>query len=252
MLATQRKKQIIRMIEERGFVEVSEMSRLFDVSEVTIRSDLRELEQQGRIERKYGGAVWKEEGTVPFPRSNHLLSGRKKAIANAAMSLIEEGDSIFLDSSSTISHLALQVRKLCNVTTISNSIPVFELFKDYKAGMLIGIPGILNPLTQSFVGSFAEEMIARLYATKAFISPKGILPEGLRDNSMLEASVRKAMIAASSETILMVDHSKFLNNKTLFGIDDFTSVSTVVTDRIPSTPFLELFDKHHIRLIVAE
>jgi DeoR family transcriptional regulator, fructose operon transcriptional repressor len=252
MLATQRKKEIIRMIEEKGFVEVSEMSRLFEVSEVTIRSDLRELEQMGGIERKYGGAVLKEAETVPFPRSNQLLSDRKRSIAAAAASLVRDGDSIFLDSSSTTWYLAMQVRRMSNITVISNSIPVFEIFKDYAEGMLIGIPGILNPITQSFVGPIAEEMIGRLRSTKAFISPKGILPEGLRDNSMMEAAVRKAMIDASSETILLVDNSKFMNNRTLFGIDDFRSVSTVITDRLPPLEFLTLFDKRSIRLLVTE
>jgi DeoR/GlpR family transcriptional regulator of sugar metabolism len=240
------------MIEEKGFVEVSEMSRLFEVSEVTIRSDLRELEQRGGIERKYGGAVLKEAETVPFPRSNQLLSDRKRSIAAAAASLVRDGDSIFLDSSSTTWYLAMQVRRMSNITAISNSIPVFEIFKDYAEGMLIGIPGILNPTTQSFVGPIAEEMIGRLRSTKAFISPKGILLEGLRDNSMMEAAVRKAMIDASSETILLVDNSKFMNNRTLFGIDDFRSVSTVITDRLPPLEFLTLFDQRNIRLLVTE
>lgn len=252
MLATQRKKEITRMIEEKGFVEVSEMSKFFEVSEVTIRSDLRELEQTGKIERKYGGAVLKEADTLPFPHSNQLLSDRKRSIAAAAVSLINKGDSIFLDSSTTTWYLAMQVRKLSNITTISNSIPVFELFKDYSEGILIGIPGILNPTTQSFVGPVAEDMIGRLRSTKAFISPKGILPQGLRDNSMMEASVRKAMIDASFETILLVDYSKFMNNGTLFGIDDFASVSAVITDKMPSREFLELFDERKIRLVVTE
>ncbi|WP_274363098.1 DeoR/GlpR family DNA-binding transcription regulator [Paenibacillus thermotolerans] len=252
MLAPQRKKEIIRMVEEQGFVEVSDLSKRFDVSEVTIRSDLRELEQTGKIERKYGGAVLKECDILPFPHSNQLLRERKSAIAAAAAALIQSGDSVFLDSSTTAWFLAMQMRKLQDITIISNSIPVFELFKEYTEGNLIAIPGVLNPTTQSFVGPIAEELIRRLHCSKAFISPKGILPQGLRENSIMEASVRKAMIDASSETILLADHSKFLNNRTLFGIDDFRSIRTVVTDQTPPREFLELFERRDIRLIVTE
>lgn len=252
MLAPQRKKEIIRLIEEQGFVEVSDLSKMFEVSEVTIRSDLRELEQMGKIERKYGGAVLKECDILPFRHSNQLLRERKSAIAAAAVSLIQSGDNIFLDSSTTTWFLAMQIRKLQDITIISNSIPIFELFQEYTEGNLIAIPGVLNPTTQSFVGPIAEDMICRLHSSKAFISPKGILPQGLREISIMEASVRKAMIDASYETILLADHSKFNNNLTLFGIDDFKSIRTVITDQTPPQEYLELFDRRNIRLIVAE
>jgi DeoR/GlpR family transcriptional regulator of sugar metabolism len=252
MLTAQRQKQILALIEQNGSMKVSELSRQFGVSEVTIRSDLRALEQAGKIDRKYGGAILKEVEPPPFAHLTQMLSGNKTAIAIAALQLIQEGDSLLLDSSSTTWHLALEVRKLDNITVISNSIPIFELFKDYTKGTLIGIPGTLNPLTQSFVGSFAEQTIGKLRASKAFISPKAILPEGLRDNSMAEATLRKRMIDSAAETIVLADHSKFANNRTLFGIDSFDSVGAVVTDRMPDDEFRAIFEQKGIRLIVAD
>jgi DeoR/GlpR family transcriptional regulator of sugar metabolism len=252
MLALHRQKEITDIVQEKGFIQVSELSQLFGVSEVTIRSDLRALEQSGKLERKYGGAKLKEMDSAPFQNLTQMLSHNKRSIAAHAAQLIQEGESIFLDASSTTWHLALEVRKLNHISVISNSIPIFELFKDYTEGTVIGLPGTLSPLSQSFVGSLAEQTIGALRVSKAFISPKAILPEGLRDNSMAEATIRRQMMDSASETIVLADYSKFDNNRTLFGIHSFDSVGAVVTDRMPSESFRRLFEDKGIRLIVTD
>jgi DeoR/GlpR family transcriptional regulator of sugar metabolism len=253
MYATQRRKEILKIIKESGFKPVSELSDVFNVSEVTIRSDLRFLHQEGKIERNYGGAVIKEDADlIPFDLSIQLLSATKLAIARAAVQLINEGDSLFLDGSSTTLHLAVLARNIDKITVISNSIPIFDKFKEFTGGTLIGIPGSLNPMTQSFVGPYAEKMIGDLRASKAFITPKGILSEGLRDISMVEADIRKRMIDSAKEVIVLADHSKFNNHRTLFRIDSFDAVSTVVTDRTPDDAFKKLFEEKKIRVIIAE
>ncbi|MBO9610454.1 MAG: DeoR/GlpR transcriptional regulator [Paenibacillaceae bacterium] len=251
MHAAQRQKRIAALIEERGAAEVSELSSLFKVSEVTIRSDLRLLEQEGRIKRTFGGALMNESAGVPFQDLKDLLSDKKTAIAKAAMDLIEEGDSLFLDASSTTWHLALQLRDKADLTVISNSIPVFEQFKQYATGTLIGIPGTLNPYSQSFVGPMAEQTVMSLQAGKAFIAPKSIVPEGLRDNNVLDATLRRRMMESASETIVLADHSKFTGSRKLFGIAELDAVSTIVTDKLPDEPFLRLIRDKNIRLIVA-
>jgi DeoR/GlpR family transcriptional regulator of sugar metabolism len=251
MHAVQRHAEIIKYLEEHGFVQVSQLSKMFNVSEVTIRSDLRFLEQKGKIERKYGGAILVQTPSLPFPHTTKMLSENKEAIATAAMSFVEEGDTLLLDASSTTWHFALKLQKLSNITIITNSIPIFEIFKNHTGITLIGIPGTLNPLSESFIGPFADKMIHELRATKAFLSPKAILPEGLRDNSMLEASIRKSMIDAAAETIILADHSKFMSNSSLFGVDGFDAISTVITDRMPDDRFQRIFQEKGIRLVVA-
>jgi len=249
--ASERRKEILKMIRQNGFTPVSQLSELFAVSEVTIRTDLRALEQEGKIERKYGGASLKETDELPFSLSKQLLSNNKERIANAAVQLIKEGDSILLDASTTTYHLAMKMNNMENITIISNSIPVFEQFKEYRSGTLIGIPGTLNPVTQSFIGPDAEKMVGSLRVSKTFITPKGILLEGLRDNSISEASIRKKMIDSAAEVIVLADYSKFNNGVTLFGIDSFDSVTTIVTDREPSEEFRKLFAEKGIRVIIS-
>jgi len=252
MNALQRQKEILKNLEMTGFNHVSELSRLFQVSEVTIRSDLRVLEQKGFVERKHGSVILKENENINFSFSSKALVESKVRIASAALSCIEEGDSVFLDASSTSWHFALQLRNIKNITVISNSIPIFEIFKDYRDGELIGIPGKLNPASQSFIGPFAETLIKNLRANKAFISPKAILPDGLRDNGMLESSIRKCMIDAAEQTIVLADYSKFGNNAILFGIDTLDHVDAVVTDQLPGEEYLKKFKEKEIRLLLAE
>lgn len=250
MFAAQRRKEIMKMLRESGSAPVSELSKKFSVSEVTIRLDLKKLNKEGKIERNYGGALLADDDTLPFSKAASLLADVKATIASEAMKLIKQGDTMFLDSSSTTLELAKLINSVENITIISNSIQVYEQFKEYKVGTLVGIAGVLNPMTQSFVGSFAEDMVCGLKANKAFISPKGILLEGLRDNNMAEAAIRKQMIASSDEVIVLADSSKFNNSRVLFGINDFESVSTVITDKMPNEVFLKFFEENKIKLII--
>ncbi|MCJ8014190.1 DeoR/GlpR family DNA-binding transcription regulator [Paenibacillus sp. KQZ6P-2] len=249
----QRRAEILKLIKENGFKRVSELKDIFQVSEVTIRSDLRMLQEEGKIERNYGGAMMKEELETPsFSETSMLLSEPKAAIAQAAVELIQPGDSLFLDGSSTTLLLAKLARNIENITIISNSIPIFEQLKEITTATLIGIPGSLNPRTQTFVGPYAEKMINDLRATKTFISPKGVLLEGLRDITMVEADIRKRMMDSGNEVIVLADHSKFNNNRTLIPIDSFDAVHTIITDQRPDEAFMSIFAEKNIRVIVAD
>ncbi|QGQ94256.1 DeoR/GlpR transcriptional regulator [Paenibacillus psychroresistens] len=253
MYAMQRRKEILRVIKESGFKPVSELRDIFQVSEVTIRSDLRYLQQEGKIERNYGGAMIKDDpDSMPFSVASQLLGETKSTIAQAAVQLIQSGDSLFLDGSSTTLLLAKLARPIEHITVISNSIPVFEVFKELTTGTLIGIPGTLNPRTQTFVGPYAEKMISDLRATKAFISPKGLLLEGLRDITMAEADIRKRMMDSANEVIVLADYSKFNNLRTLFRIESFDAVNTIITDQMPDEMYMKLFEEKNIRVIIAD
>jgi DeoR/GlpR family transcriptional regulator of sugar metabolism len=196
--------------------------------------------------------IKEEQDAMPFSLSAQLLGETKATIALAAVQLIQAGDSLFLDGSSTTVLLAKLAHHIENITVISNSIPIFEEFKELTTGTLIGIPGILNPRTQTFVGPYAEKMISDLRASKAFISPKGLLSEGLRDISMVEADIRKSMMDSANEVIVLADYSKFNNHRTLFRIDSFDAVNTIITDQMPDEMFMKLFEEKNIRVIIAD
>jgi DeoR/GlpR family transcriptional regulator of sugar metabolism len=251
MFAAQRRKEIMKIIRETGSAPVSELSKKFGVSEVTIRLDLRKLNEEGKIERNYGGAMLAQEEGLPFSIASSLLTEAKTTIAGEAVKLVVPGDTMFLDASTTTLELAKLLVNFDNITVISNSIQIYEQFSEYRKGTLVGIPGVLNPNTQSFVGSFAENMVSGLKANKAFITPKGILIEGLRDNNMAEAAIRRKMIDSADEVIVLADSSKFNNSKVLFGIYDFSSISTVITDKVPDEAFVRFFEEKNISLIIS-
>ncbi|MDG0810450.1 DeoR/GlpR family DNA-binding transcription regulator [Cohnella rhizosphaerae] len=251
MFASQRREEIYKLARDRQFISVAELSGIFQVSDVTIRSDLKLLEQQGKITKNYGGASIISEDVQPLSTTSQLLSGIKAAIAREAAALIEEGDSVFLDSSSTTILLADAIVGMSDVTVITNSIPIFDKLKEYRSGTMIGIAGTLSPYTQSFVGPFAEEMIAKLRVSKAFIAPKGLLPEGLRDTSVQEAAIRSKMMASADKVIVLADHSKFNNENVVFSICGFDKVRHVVTDQAPKAPFDSVLQQKGIEIRVA-
>ena len=225
MYASQRREEIYELMLKKHFLSVAYLSNLYHVSEVTIRNDLRRLEQEGKVERNYGGARLKEWPDPPtFSESLILQYEAKQSIVEKAVQFIRPGDSIFLDASTTTLLLAQKVAQIEGITVVSNSIPVFEVLKEYQKGTLIGVPGTLNPATQSFVGPFAEQMLSNLRVNKAFITPKGILPEGLRDQIIIEATIRKKAIDIADEVIVLADHSKFATNDYLVSIDRFDGV----------------------------
>ena len=251
MFAAQRRKEIMKLLRESGSAPVSELSRMFKVSEVTIRLDLKKLNNEGKIERNYGGALLADEDMLPFSKTEGLLKEAKATIASEAFKLINQGETMFLDASSTTLKLAELITSVENITIISNSIQVYEQFKEYRGGTLVGIAGVLNPMTQSFVGSFAENMVSGLKANKAFISPKSIVLEGMRDNNMAEAAIRRKMIDSADEVIVLADSSKFNNNRVLFGIHNLESVSTIITDKLPNEVFVKFLEEKQIKLIIA-
>ncbi|MFD0717620.1 DeoR/GlpR family DNA-binding transcription regulator [Paenibacillus sp. GCM10027626] len=253
MKTHERREAIYSYISAKKTVKIAELKELFQVSEVTLRSDLEFLAKQGGIERSHGGAVFvdnssPEEGILP----NTPLLDAKIAIAKRAAELIVPGDTLFLDSSATSVVLASQLSPNANITVITNCLPIINLLKMAPGIHLYAIPGSYNSSTSSFNGPLGETFIGNLKTSKAFISPKGIIVEGLRDLTADEAAIRKAMIESTKEAILLADHSKFNNIKVLFPISDFSRISIIVTDKTPDKQFLDIFNMKNISLIVAD
>ncbi|UVI28368.1 DeoR/GlpR family DNA-binding transcription regulator [Paenibacillus spongiae] len=254
MKTYQRRQEIYQFIFDRKTVKISELKEVFHVSEVTLRSDLDFLESEEKIERLHGGAAIIEK-TPPQAESvlpDTPLLEAKLAITKKAAELIVPGDTIFLDSSATSIILASQLNPELNITVITNSLPIINQLKLAPGIRLYAIPGLYNPSTNSFNGPLGEAFISNLKTSKTFISPKGIIVEGLRDLTADEAAIRKAMINSTREPIVIVDHSKFDHSETLFQISDFSPISTVVTDRTPSPVFVDILQTRKITLITTE
>src|SRR5215216_5574780 len=215
MMPEERRRRIARLVREAGSVTVALLESEFGISPMTARRDLVALEEEGRVRRTHGGAVlpgYAGHEDSFWYRLDEAVEAKER-LAGAAVGLLEPGASIFLDSSTTSYYLARTIlREGPQVTLLTNSVPVMELFMKNEAPKtdIVGIGGLMRKLTLSFVGPHAVGTISAHSADTAFVSVKGVTREGfLTDPDVLEAEVKRAMIEHSEDPVLLVDDTKF-------------------------------------------
>ncbi|QYJ14956.1 Lactose phosphotransferase system repressor [Rubrobacter xylanophilus DSM 9941] len=215
LVPEERRERIARLVEESGSVKVAMLEEKFGISPMTARRDLLALEREGRVQRTHGGAILPgfagHEDSFQRRMGENVVA--KERLARAAVGLVEAGEAVFIDSSTTAYHVAKRLfEKGLRVTILTNCVPVMELFSTNRAPRmgLVGTGGSLRRLTLSFVGPHAVRTVNAHFADKLFFSVKGVTPDGyLTDPDPLEAEVKRAMIERSEEPILLVDGSKF-------------------------------------------
>ena len=211
----QRQQRIARLVRESGSVTVAALEREFGVSPATARRDLAVLERQGKVRRTYGGAVMPgfTQHEDSFQQRLEEAVEAKKRLARAASALLEADETVFIDSSTTTYYAARRMlADASSFTCLTNLVPVMDLFStaDPSGASMVGIGGIFGPLTLSFVGPCAVRMIESYLADRAFVSVKGITPDGyLTDINPLEAEVKRTMIRQAARPVLLVDGRKF-------------------------------------------
>lgn len=231
MLVAERYEKIVKLVNERGSIRVTELSTLCDVTEETIRRDLDKLESEGKLRRSHGGAVSLKEtrSETPYFERETMHVDEKRSIAEQAVKLIEPGDRIILDASSTAWFMASLVPDI-RLTVLTNSIKVaMELSAKDKIDV-ISTGGLLTSRSLSYVGPLAERSLAQYHVDKAFISCKGVhLDRGISETNELQAEVKQRMIAAADRVILLADYSKF-GLQAFANVAELSRVHTVVTD----------------------
>lgn len=210
MLAAERQQKIVELVNERLSVRVSELSKIFSVTEETIRRDLEKLEKENKLKRSHGGAISiRNESEVDFSEREIANALEKKAIAQEAVKFIQSGERIILDASTTAWYLAKALPDI-PLTVLTNSVKVaVELSKKEKI-QVISTGGVLLPRSLSYVGPLAERSLETYYVDKAFLSCKGIhLESGLSESNEWQALLKKKMMTIADQVILMADSSKF-------------------------------------------
>lgn len=231
MLAITRKSKIKDIIAEKKSATVSELSKHFSVTEETIRRDLKTLEDEGFLIRTHGGAFVHDGVQNELNLSVREISyvENKETIATICMGLIQNGDSIFLDASTTSIFVCKAIRHM-KLTVLTNSLKVINLLVDCKNIRLISIGGSLSPKSMAFLGSSAVQSLDHFYVDKAFISCRSLSMEhGITDSNELLAEIRQSILQRANKTYLIADYSKF--DKTSFiKICDFNKLYAIVTD----------------------
>ncbi|WP_077619347.1 DeoR/GlpR family DNA-binding transcription regulator [Bacillus sinesaloumensis] len=231
MLVAERHKKIVDLVNERTSIRVTELSKIFSVTEETIRRDLEKLEKENLLMRSHGGAVRMEKDNVETSYAEREITNaaEKKAIARLAVNFIHEGDQILLDASTTAWYVAKELPDI-PLTVVTNSIKVALELSRKEQIKVISTGGALLSQSLSYVGPLAERSISMYHVNKAFLSCKGVhLVRGLSDSIESQALLKKQMMDIADETFLMVDSSKF-GTQAFSHISPIHAIDAVITD----------------------
>lgn len=250
MLGLERREKIMEKLRQDSKVYVSELAPLFKVTEETIRRDLEKLEGEGLLRRSYGGAMLAQSTSedLPFTKRSTINSESKEKIAALAYSLISDGDTIMVDSSTTCQLLLARLTQRKNITVITNSIRLMNDFAGSKFTMIC-TGGTLRPNSYSLTGQLAAACLAGYYVDFALISCKGVdLEKGIMESNESESEIKKLMIQQAREVVLLADHSKL--DKTAFvKCANLSDLTYLATDTAPSEEWQRVLQENQVRLI---
>lgn len=239
----ERQKKILTVLEKKDYAEVSYLSQTFNVSEMTIRRDLEKLEKEGELIRVLGGAKLSTkkvyEGTVDERLSTNLKE--KRLIASAAVSLIENGDVIAFDASTSALEVSKQLKGFESLTVVTNNISIAIELASEKGITVILLGGYVRGKSLSTIGGSLAQYLQSINIDKCFISSKAIsFEEGLTDATIDEGEAKQAMIRKSNQVIVLADHTK-LDTVAFFQVCPSSAIHTIVTDN-PENPTKAQFE----------
>lgn len=240
MLVAERQRKLLELVNERLSIRVSELSKIFSVTEETIRRDLEKLEKENLLRRSHGGAVsiQKEQSEVSYLEREITNAGDKKQIAMEAIRHIEAGDQIVLDASTTAWYMAKELPDM-PLTVLTNSIKVAVELSKKEQVKVISTGGLLLPQSLSFVGPLAERSLSAYHVNKAFLSCKGVhFERGLTDANEFQALLKKQMMEIADKTILLADASKF-GVRTFAHVSNIDGVDLVITNASVDTTYVD-------------
>ncbi|MFD1017396.1 DeoR/GlpR family DNA-binding transcription regulator [Winogradskyella rapida] len=227
-----RHKQILKKLKADGFVTVNDLSEEFNVSLVTIRKDLKLLEEKKLLFRSHGKAIPVNPYITenPVQIKEKINATEKNKIAMAAVQTLEPHDSIIIASGTSVIEFARNIKPLEGLTVLSASLSTALILAKNKDIEVMQLGGVVRPSSASVIGPIGEKMLAEFTFTKLFLGVDGIdLEYGLTTTNLMEASLNKAMIKAAQKIIVLADASKF--NKKGFGrICELNEVDQIITD----------------------
>ena len=251
--ANQRRDKILDMIREDGQAKVADLSRIFKVTEVTIRQDLERLEQEGLIRREHGGAILNQDrDSYGEPQLMNLQNMEaKRIIATEAVKLINDGDTIILDSGSTTTEIAKLIRNFRNLTVITNALNIARILSANSSINLNVTGGEFKSPTLSLTGDKAAAFFDGIHADKLFLATAGIsLKAGLTYPSLSDLVVKKAMIESADNVYLVADSTK-IGKSSFASLGALSMVDYIITDSNITQEHKKLFNDFDVKYIVA-
>ncbi len=228
-------------MSEKGFVSVKELSERLYTSESSIRRDLAILEKRGVVKRSYGGAhvINSVETVIPFGMRTYKNVEAKKLIAKKAVSLISNGDIVFLDQTSTSYFLAVEILKSKFCTVVTNNREIVNLLSGSDMTVISSGGVVSRANNNCLIGQNACRTFEEIFADFAFFSAKALLADGtVADFSEEEVFVRRSMFKTAAKTVFMCDSSKF-GARSGYKQTDLSEIDFLITEKEPTEPFLK-------------
>jgi DeoR family fructose operon transcriptional repressor len=252
VFAEERKIAILELIDRNKKITVTELCERFNVSSATVRNDLRDLQRANLLIRTHGGAIAKTKTGFELDaehRETQFLR-EKQRIAEAAANLIEDGDTIILDTGSTTLELARRLNRKRDVTVVTNDIQIAAALEDIESGQVIFMGGVLRKRFHCTIGIHGRDIFTGLLADKAFMGTNGFsIAKGAMTPDINQAETKRLMIGISSRVILLCDSSK-LGRVSFAQFARVDEVNTLITDAIDK-PQRKGFEGAGVEVIVA-
>lgn len=251
MLAIERRNAIVTKVSSEGKVLVADLAKEFDVTEETIRRDLEKLDNDGLVRKTYGGAIKNESFNIdlPFHVRKQTNVESKQKIAALIGEMINDGDYIMLDASTTALCVIKNILHKKNITLITNSIEILLELCNKPEWNVLSTGGMLKEGGLSLVGYQAEKMISGFHVDTAICSCKGLdETNGITDSNERDAEIKKAFFRSANRRVLAADSSKF-DRSSFVKVCGFNDIDVVVTEKYPGDTWAERLKQNNIELI---
>lgn len=253
MTIAERHKHILDELAKSGFVSVSDLAKSLQVTVVTIRKDLKILEDKGLLYRSHGSATsvspYVSDRSVQVKRLEQVEE--KSRIAQKALDFLEPNDAIIIGSGTTVGAFAQVIPRNYPLTVLTSAMNVAMALIDTTEIELVQLGGVVRKSSSSAVGHFAEDMLKRFACSKLFLSVDGIsLDYGLTTSNMMEAHLNAQMIRSVQKTIVLVDSRKF-GRKGFGKIGELEDVDVIITDSGISEIYKAKLEEKGIEVVVV-
>lgn len=240
-----RQQRILQLVNDHRRISVSELARSCGVSEVTIRQDLTQLEERRYLKRIHGSAIALESDDVDARMmANFPL---KQKLAQYAASLVNDGETVFIESGSTNALLARYLAERKGITLITVSHYIAHLLKEADCNLII-LGGMYQHKSETVVGPLTRICIQQVHFSKAFIGVDGYHPEtGFTGRDMMRADVVNALLSKGVENIVLTDSSKFGQIQPN-PLGPMQQIHRVITDSLIAADYQQLLEQQGIKV----
>lgn len=249
----ERRERLLQYLETHQRVTVNEICEQFLVSPATARRDLELLEQEGHVRRFHGGALALKSAPPerPFAERSSEQAEEKQRIGRAAAALVEDGDTLFLGSGTTVLEVAQNLLHHRNLSVVTNSLLVMNMLAHVPGISLVALGGVLRSSEQSFIGHLTELALNELHVSKVIMGIRAIdLDAGITNDYLAETQTDRKILSISRELILVADHTKCERISSV-SLAPLSIVHTFVTDNQTPSHFTAALREQGIRVLAV-